>query len=994
MTQEIEQTCYTLQSAPWLDNAGFQKGREHDRQALGFILPANVQLQIRQPDVSKGKARLRLLCNDSEGEKTITLSTSWQTVSTTVDTVPFIDTLFTEQPGEFIVTYQQPATTKLLPCWKMGQSEDEFFLSWEKNSSAFALVDLDVINMLLPYADRDNALNAGLSTLHSYYTQLFKYYNEWAGLSDNPDSPLNQDIANRYFIHADKHGVGAAYYSSGWCAQTSPTIGEGWIDSVSTQWVILHEIGHGYQGSFMQDTDLPTGEVWNNIYASYYQQLMLGQDNRLYTGGWLYNYGKLAAQEQQLITHITNQDPVSSWGLRPRLQFLMLMLLKAGTKAFVAFNQNYRQLANGDNFQPIEHRLADMLATAIATASGYDVTAFINLCGLKLKTTTQEKVASLATKPLWPLYDLLPQSEWENARQQLGLDSSVWLVDNSQLATLNKTGTLVLTFDIDDAQQIYGRTIIIKDNCGTQYSVPINDDTLTLNSIPVGVYQVELPQGRSQKYLPNISHITIREGVNAVSVVYSQRNDTSSRNVTLRFLGLGDDQFATLDVDYENKQLILDITDATPHSYFPNTLYASVAVLSANGEKVFERKMNGTSCTTGKVIIPFNTEYHLYIYHAEPGRLKASPTYLALVAREKYQLLRIDDNGLYNFILNNNPEEDLLATFHQQAQKIRNQPSLLAQENSTAKNDLWLMLSHFEEPTYSAQLKEYADVLPQDNGEPNELTGKCITLDLKGQGNKTFCQIAIDNKQHMMTIETRSGTPHAYYTANTYANITVTEPNGTIAFNRNYAGGTDNLAKSEAFALEENMIIDVFLDEPFRSSASNDTTQGTITLKKNNRWRVVSDGLEVYSLAPVDEEEAADTEEETRDVTALYGDQFTWQLLGDNDICFASMDMDIGSKQLTFTANSVVPHKDFTTTYTTVNVYNTRGSVVYRQSIKGSAQLGDYIDTAILDEGYTIEVFHAEAGIRSAIINPLNNKTWQQPNTVTWQVTALGLQRL
>ncbi|PXW48437.1 hypothetical protein DET57_10241 [Klebsiella oxytoca] len=64
MTQEIEQTCYAPQSAPRLDNAGFQKGREHDRQAPGFILPTNVQLQIRQPDVSKGKAKLRLLCND------------------------------------------------------------------------------------------------------------------------------------------------------------------------------------------------------------------------------------------------------------------------------------------------------------------------------------------------------------------------------------------------------------------------------------------------------------------------------------------------------------------------------------------------------------------------------------------------------------------------------------------------------------------------------------------------------------------------------------------------------------------------------------------------------------------------------------------------------------------------------------------------------------------------------------------------------------------
>ncbi|WP_163530989.1 hypothetical protein, partial [Klebsiella oxytoca] len=92
------------------------------------------------------------------------------------------------------------------------------------------------------------------------------------------------------------------------------------------------------------------------------------QDNHLYTDGWLYNYGKLAAQEAQLVNYITEQTPVTSWGLRPRLQFLMLMLLKAGVASFRVFNQNYRQLANSEGFQPTDHQLADMLATAIATS--------------------------------------------------------------------------------------------------------------------------------------------------------------------------------------------------------------------------------------------------------------------------------------------------------------------------------------------------------------------------------------------------------------------------------------------------------------------------------------------------------------------------------------------------------------------------------------------------------------------------------------------------
>ncbi|EDA7735054.1 hypothetical protein A3W45_23660, partial [Salmonella enterica subsp. enterica serovar Typhimurium] len=86
-------------------------------------------------------------------------------------------------------------------------------------------------------------------------------------------------VANRYFIKADKHGVGAAYYLPWWCAQTAATLSQGWIDNVATQWTILHEIGHGYQGVFMNDVDLPVGEVWNNIYAAFFQQLNLNQGN-------------------------------------------------------------------------------------------------------------------------------------------------------------------------------------------------------------------------------------------------------------------------------------------------------------------------------------------------------------------------------------------------------------------------------------------------------------------------------------------------------------------------------------------------------------------------------------------------------------------------------------------------------------------------------------------------------------------------------------------
>ncbi|SUH10927.1 viral enhancin protein [Salmonella enterica subsp. enterica] len=109
---------------------------------------------------------------------------------------------------------------------------------------------------------------------------------------------------------------------------------------------------------------------------------------------------------------------------------------------------------------------------------------------------------------------------------------------------------------------------------------------------------------------------------------------------------------------------------------------------------------------------------------------------------------------------------------------------------------------------------------------------------------------------------------------------------------------------------------------------------------------------------------------------------------------FASMEIDIRAQQFIFTAYPIAPHSDFATEYAAVTIYNTRGTVVYRQSIKGSVQLGGYTDVCGLDEDYTIEVFHAEGADQSVIRTPLNGESWPQPQYVIWQVTARGLQRL
>jgi len=64
----------------------------------------------------------------------------------------------------------------------------------------------------------------------------------------------------------------------------------------------------------MGDKYFSAGEVWNNIYAACYQDVMLG--NRKYKEGWLYDYGKKEKVENNIVDLIARATPLNQWDLR------------------------------------------------------------------------------------------------------------------------------------------------------------------------------------------------------------------------------------------------------------------------------------------------------------------------------------------------------------------------------------------------------------------------------------------------------------------------------------------------------------------------------------------------------------------------------------------------------------------------------------------------------------------------------------------------------
>ncbi|WP_422775336.1 hypothetical protein, partial [Pseudomonas aeruginosa] len=161
--------------------------------------------------------------------------------------------------------------------------------------------------------------------------------------------------------------------------------------------------------------------------------------------------------------------PLNQWDLRSKLFFAMLMVDKAGKNAFTHFNQQYRQSCNTPGFVPSEHALLDLLSASFAAAGEQiDVTPFVELTGGVITQTQRDLNAFSHAKAVYPLYQLVDAQSLPAVLAQLKLDSSLRLVDSSQLKASGLKGDVALSLDIDDFAQIYGEDLVLME--GARYA--------------------------------------------------------------------------------------------------------------------------------------------------------------------------------------------------------------------------------------------------------------------------------------------------------------------------------------------------------------------------------------------------------------------------------------------------------------------------------------------------------------------------------------------
>ncbi|MGL4662965.1 MAG: hypothetical protein ACRCV7_04735, partial [Culicoidibacterales bacterium] len=239
----------TLSTLPQTKHIQLSRGSGHDRQYPGVWLKAGQTIKARQTNpLFKSNINFDLSADDAakEVQGKIASNGTVTTLTAKADSVPFVHTPLVAPGGpQPVIEYEIETSSEEVPIYVEGDNEQLFQNKWKASNAPFAIFDSTRVQMLVPIIDRDklfSAFGGSMLQLAQFYTYLLERYDRYAGLEDNPVDSIDLNVRAKYFLKANGHGHGWAYYSVDHVAQNALRMS----DLMSVGHGLYHEIGHGY----------------------------------------------------------------------------------------------------------------------------------------------------------------------------------------------------------------------------------------------------------------------------------------------------------------------------------------------------------------------------------------------------------------------------------------------------------------------------------------------------------------------------------------------------------------------------------------------------------------------------------------------------------------------------------------------------------------------------------------------------------------------------
>ena len=604
-----ERTLYSLPSVWNMNLAGTNRGNYHDSQMLGLYLKENGSISVKEIGTNHNLT-LNFLNNDSQTEKKYTLSNNYQEITSTYSGVPFIKTVYDIKDTIKIGIRINNDNVLDLPYYHYLDNQDNFYQKWENNTNSYSVIESNYITLLVPYYDRDKLINyytnshSSLDSFLIYWQKVIDTFDSFLGLEINPDNALNQNVRTKYLVKANKNGYGSAYYAWDHVGIHSESV----APFFSMEWGSLHEIAHGYQGSLGNNLELE--EVSNNILAYYVQT---NKDIYIYNNNWL---GKIEDIEQDINRLRKNGTTFKQLNLHDRL-YVLINLLNTydAQKTYAEINRLWRE-AKFNNEKITDE---EVYVKAFYNLYKVNIIPYLESWGIDINNNIKEFTSNaiLLTNPYDVTNDLTLSNEIKNIYNLKGIYS---LIDYNKINNNSFTNDLNININIDSINELINKKIIIKGN-NVYNEIPIESNNIIVTNLPIGIYEVILPTPINNNYsFEKYNYLIInKEQTSNLNANYTLDIENSLFNDNIiKLNGLGDQTFAT--IEFTNNNIIIDIKGNTPHSYYNDSLYASIKVYDPSNVLIYSKDFIGNQSldkVTAKLKYQDGTRIEIYHDEAE-----------------------------------------------------------------------------------------------------------------------------------------------------------------------------------------------------------------------------------------------------------------------------------------------------------------------------------------------------------------------------------------
>ncbi|OWT47804.1 DUF3472 domain-containing protein [Bacillus sp. K2I17] len=275
------------------------------------------------------------------------------------------------------------------------------------------------------------------------------------------------------------------------------------------------------------------------------------------------------------------------------------------------------------------------------------------------------------------------------------------------------------------------------------------------------------------------------------------------------------------------------------------------------------------------------------------------------------------------------------------------------------------------------------------NGNSDILVGTQFAWSLKGYSDREIAKVDYNKAAEELKIKLEAGVPHSYFNS-TYASIKVQNSSGSVLYNKEIVGNRQQNTESQTVSVKVGDYIELThiegdaVKEKTRATLTNLENNKNETIGKTARYLVSKEGLKKVEKMP--------------ETTILDGKQFAWSLKGYSDREIAKVDYNKTAEELKIKLEAGVPHSYFNSTYVSIKVQGSSGSVMYNKEIMGNRQQNAETQTVPIKVGDYIEFTHIEGEAvkektRATLINLENGKQEYIGKKRTYQVTSTGLIR-